>query len=263
MEIRLNTNRHTLISFREVGAKTERRLRLSIHRRFLEAPDAILQAVAAWLDGRETTASRNRLRHWMNAAAETASGARGEVATSGQAEATSGADGQLDFFQAPSEDTREPKAARGDLPPAPEGLQWKGRHHDLRSLADRLNYQYFEGACPVHITWSTAPADRLPPGEAAPRPRRRGRGGRSILFGTYSAREHLVRVHPRLDAADVPDYFVEYIVYHEMLHKFAPPRLLPTGRRDIHTREFRHLERRFAHYRRARIFERRFMRELL
>jgi hypothetical protein len=72
----------------------------------------------------------------------------------------------------------------------------------------------------------------------------------------------LIRIHPALDQSWVPRYFVEYIVYHEMLHHVIP---MPerNGRRQLHTPEFRARERAFAHFERALAWERRHVHRLL
>jgi hypothetical protein len=60
-----------------------------------------------------------------------------------------------------------------------------------------------------------------------------------------------VRIHPRLDAADVPRFFVEFIVYHEMLHAARGQEGERNGRRVVHSKEFRAAERNFAQYKEA------------
>jgi len=54
-------------------------------------------------------------------------------------------------------------------------------------------------------------------------------------------------VSKTLDAPEVPEWFVEFILYHEMLHIKHPARLV-RGRRVYHTKAFRHDEQRFARY---------------
>ena len=50
-------------------------------------------------------------------------------------------------------------------------------------------------------------------------------------------------------------WFLEYVVYHEMLHSVVPDEFTPEGRRKVHTEEFHRREREFVHYRRARRWE--------
>ena len=55
--------------------------------------------------------------------------------------------------------------------------------------------------------------------------------------------------------ARVPRYFVEMVVFHEMLHQIHPPAVDGAGRRVVHGTEFRAAERRFPGYLRARAWE--------
>jgi len=115
-------------------------------------------------------------------------------------------------------------------------LRTGGRHHDLRALLDAVNAEHFERTVDARITWGRLPSVRAK---------------RSIRLGSYSSEENLIRVHPHLDQAFVPEYFVRYIVFHEMLHAFLGYELTPTGRRRVHTREFYRLERAYPDYARA------------
>ena len=81
-------------------------------------------------------------------------------------------------------------------------------------------------------------------------------------MGSYSVEDRLIRIHPSLDRPDVPRYFVEWIVFHEMLHQvFDIPKV--NGRRRFHTPEFLERESQFEHYERARRWERRHLDHLL
>ena len=85
---------------------------------------------------------------------------------------------------------------------------------------------------------------------------------RSIKLGSYCSRERLIRVHPVLDAGFVPRFFVEYIVYHELLHHMLPP-IVRGGRRQLHDRRFKEHERAFPGYARALAWEREHLDRLL
>ena len=111
-----------------------------------------------------------------------------------------------------------------------------GRHHDLSGILDALNAEYFADAVEATIGWARM-------GRALGRRGRR----RSIKLGSYRSRDALIRVHPVLDATWVPAFFVEYIVYHEMVHHVvAMP--VENGRRCLHGAEFRAREQQFARY---------------
>ena len=54
-----------------------------------------------------------------------------------------------------------------------------------------------------------------------------------------------------LDREFVPRWYIEYVVYHEMLHAFVPDKYDAAGRRVIHHEGFVKRERKFRHYQAA------------
>jgi len=132
--------------------------------------------------------------------------------------------------------------------PHSPSLETRGRHFDLEEIYHDLNDRYFAGTISARITW----------GQRCGKPRRRN----SIKMGSYSVEERLIRVHRSLDRAFVPRYFVEWIVYHEMLHQVHQAALV-NGRRQFHTPAFLADEARFEHYERARAWERAHLDEIL
>lgn len=146
---------------------------------------------------------------------------------------------------------------RQRLPTAPRRarsvlIKTRGRVHDLQTLFDALNLRYFQGGVIAHVTWGSAPR----------RPQRRRRR-RSIKLGTYSMDDRLIRVHPSLDDDWIPPFFLEWIVFHEMLHQVFGVKLDESGRRSYHSAEFRERERTFEHYEVARRWEREHIDRLL
>jgi predicted SprT family Zn-dependent metalloprotease len=121
-------------------------------------------------------------------------------------------------------------------------LRPAGAHFDLRRLFDEVNAAHFGGTVTAAITWG-----------------KRGNGARrrqrTIRFGSYTVQDNLVRLHPALDQAFVPEHFVRYIVFHEMLHAHLGIEESETGRRRIHTREFVRIERTYPDYAKARAWE--------
>src|SRR4030095_16439333 len=73
-----------------------------------------------------------------------------------------------------------------------------GQVYDLDRIFSRLNRRYFDGAVekPV-LTWSQ-------------------RRARSIL-GHHDAAHDTITVSKALDSVDVPEWFVEYLLFHAML----------------------------------------------
>ena len=118
----------------------------------------------------------------------------------------------------------------------------EGRYFDLKAIFNKINEQYFRST-PLRgytITWGRR--RKLPPREY-------------FVFGTIQEEDRIIRIHPRLDAPFVPIWFLEYVVYHEMLHSVVPDEFSSQGRRKVHTEEFYLRERQFLHYRRARRWE--------
>ena len=125
----------------------------------------------------------------------------------------------------------------------PLPLSSVGLHHNLHEIYQAVNAEYFDNRVEAKISWS----------REMPLRRRRAR---SIKLGSYTSRDKLIRVHPALDAEFVPRFFVEYIVYHEMLHHVLPPLRNDKKRRSLHGPEFQARERDFAHYEAALQWER-------
>lgn len=119
--------------------------------------------------------------------------------------------------------------------PAPpqEALRSEGRYHDLRAIAADLGARHFGGEVDVRISWGK----RV-------QPKRRQR---SLQLGTYLPEERLIRIHPVLDQPWVPAFFVEAVVFHELLHHDMPA-VVQNGRRHYHTRAFRTRERSFEYH---------------
>jgi len=138
---------------------------------------------------------------------------------------------------------RRARSQRQRRPP-PVTIETRGEVHDLQEIYDDLNLRYFANCIDARITWGM----RNPPGA-----KRRRRN--SIKMGSYSVEDRLIRIHPSLDRAFVPREFVEWIVYHEMLHQKHDIPIIG-GRRIFHTVEFMAEEASFEHYEQARQWER-------
>jgi hypothetical protein len=121
-----------------------------------------------------------------------------------------------------------------------QALEPRGRVYDLQALFDGLNERFFQGGISAAIGW----------GRFGTRRRRR-----SIRLGVYDHQTREIRVHPALDRVEVPRFFVEFIVFHEMLHQLFPSGTGP-GRRVHHPRAFRDRERAYPHYEAAIDWER-------
>jgi len=114
----------------------------------------------------------------------------------------------------------------------------KGAHHDLKAAFERVNAEYFGGSVEASITWSR---------------RQQGRVRRRTL-GSFCARSSTVRINPVLDKPEVPELFLDFIVYHEMLHSVVEIKE-KGGKTVVHSREFRVRERMFRGYEEASRWE--------
>jgi len=132
--------------------------------------------------------------------------------------------------------------------PTPVACDVEGKYHNLRVIFDGLNEHYFDNRIRARITWG-------------PRGKRK-RTRDSIKLGSYTFEDELIRIHPVLDAADVPTFFVAWIVYHEMLHEVHDMPVID-GRRVYHTPQFRRAEAEFERYAEAVLWERMHLARLL
>src|ERR687886_823551 len=73
------------------------------------------------------------------------------------------------------------------------------------------------------------------------------------ILGHHDGVHDTIVISKTLDSTEVPEWFVEYILYHEMLHIKHPARLID-GRRYYHTNAFRTDERRFPRYEEAQLW---------
>ena len=132
------------------------------------------------------------------------------------------------------------KIARSRLPLQQQlGLDTEGRYFDLRGLFNKLNARHFGNRLRGYkVVWGR---------------KRRERPKEYFIFGTIQEEDRVIRINPWLDQRFVPLWFLEYILYHEMLHVKHPLRAAACGL-QAHSPEFRAEEKRFAHYARARKF---------
>jgi hypothetical protein len=138
--------------------------------------------------------------------------------------------------------TKKRKVAYAQLPLQRQfAFQEQGRHFDLREIFDKLNARYFRNRLKGYrIEWGR---------------KRRERPAIEIVFGTIQEEDRLIRIHPLLDRAFVPRWFVEYVIYHEMLHAVVRDRYTAGGKRIIHHDEFYEKERKFRWFKRAKRWE--------
>lgn len=104
----------------------------------------------------------------------------------------------------------------------------KGSVYDLDEIFERVNRTYFQNAIskPV-LTWSARRTYRI--------------------LGHHDSTHETIVVSRSLDDRKVPQYVVEYVVFHEMLHIHHPTQHR-NGRRYNHTPAFRRDEEKFLYF---------------
>ncbi len=134
------------------------------------------------------------------------------------------------------------KAAHPKLPMQQQlNLEHEGEYFDLRAIFDRLNARHFRNRLRGYkVVWGR---------------RRKRRAKEFFVFGTIQEEDRIIRINPRLDQPFVPLWFLQYVLYHEMLHSVVPDEIGTDGRRRVHTEEFYRRERAYPSYRRARRWE--------
>jgi hypothetical protein len=119
-------------------------------------------------------------------------------------------------------------------------IRKRGTQHDLGLMFAAIEQQHFPGEMEsVRITW----------GRRSTRAKQR-----SIRLGTYTLAEQLIRIHPVLDNDWVPAFYVEAVIFHEMLHHVLPP-IRGSKRTSFHTPEFRRRERLFPAHAASEVWE--------
>jgi hypothetical protein len=106
-----------------------------------------------------------------------------------------------------------------------------GRCYDLQSLFIRLNKLYFDSSLELEVRWSQREVPRAT---------------RKVILGRYMPADKLIILSRRLDNPRVPLYFVEHVLFHEMLHA-----VFPRDDHRMHTESFRKFERMHPDYERA------------
>ena len=111
-----------------------------------------------------------------------------------------------------------------------------GRCYDLQSLFQRLNKLYFDESLQLEVRWSQREVPKA---------------SRKVILGRFMPEEKLIVLSRRLDNPRVPLYFVEHVLFHEMLHA-----VFPRDDHRMHTESFKKFERMHPDYERAVQWER-------
>jgi len=125
-------------------------------------------------------------------------------------------------------------------PPKPvRPLRTLGRHYNLQDIFARLNREHFDNQIVASIGWAHVP-------------KRRARS--SVRLGVYEHERRQIRLHPCLDNPEVPLFYIEFVIFHEMLHQLFVPEP-KAARRCLHSRAFREREKSFPAFEKAMAWE--------
>jgi len=113
------------------------------------------------------------------------------------------------------------------------GRRTAGEAHDLAACLARVRERDDLGALRALDPWPAVGWGRWP--TRAPK--------RGLQLGSYDGERNWVRIHPVLDADDVPASFVEFVIAHECLHALVAQQGWDEGAH--HGPRFRALERAF------------------
>lgn len=107
----------------------------------------------------------------------------------------------------------------------------QGKFYNLDELFDKVNNEYFAARlAKPRLAWSRINTYRK--------------------LGHYESARDRVVISLTLDDAKVPEFVVEFVLYHELLHKHHGTKWVQ-GRRMVHTKEFRASESQFKFYNEA------------
>ena len=120
-------------------------------------------------------------------------------------------------------------------------IRTQGRFHDLREIFDALNNKYFRSKITASISWTKGNTRRTV---------------RKRTLGSYNRHTNTILINSLLDRKNIPNYYIRYVVYHEMLHSVLGEKR-KNGKRLVHTSEFRRRERLFKDYENAVSWEKR------
>ncbi|MBS1250607.1 MAG: hypothetical protein MAG431_02201 [Chloroflexi bacterium] len=124
----------------------------------------------------------------------------------------------------------------------PQGANAQGKHYNLEDVFQRVNRLYFHNQMEQpHLTWNRQLTYRS--------------------FGHYHYATDTLMVSRSLDLPDTPVYVLDFVMYHELLHKKLGYNLV-NGRRYGHTPAFKKEEGKFKKHQEARAYMKKLSRKL-
>ena len=104
----------------------------------------------------------------------------------------------------------------------------RGRHFDLMAVFERVNREYFEGRVErPRLVWNSTLTRRK--------------------LGHYQPASDTVLISITLDQPGIPEAVIDFVMYHELLHKDLGIPIV-NGRRQAHSPAFRRAEKKFRQF---------------
>jgi len=107
-----------------------------------------------------------------------------------------------------------------------------GVKYDLRKIFDKINNEYFNGTIDCFLRWG----------------KEKSRTSYHAICNDENGKSfNLITIAGVYNQKKTPEFAIESVMYHEMLHIAFPP--IETGtKRNVHHIRFRQMERQFPHY---------------
>ena len=180
-------------------------VRIRLHECFAEAPEEVVGHLLSFLSAsRRSSASQHSLMH-------------------------------LRLFFENNHRTRAHGAAAAQTAAAADGHTERvtGECFDLAREWEVVRNQWLQQLeTEVHCLWGRWPR----------RPPRRRRRQQSLQLGSYCQVSRCIHIHPVLDHAQTPAWFLRFVLFHEGLHALYPPQAGGSTRRVVHSARFRAAE---------------------
>lgn len=113
-----------------------------------------------------------------------------------------------------------------------DASQQQGKVYNLKKIYDCLNAEYFNNDLKLNITWFDSKSGQ----------------SNQLNLGLYHDTLKLIKVNRIMDNEHFPEFFVRFVIYHEMLHEKYPAYVDKRGINRIHHPEFKQCERQFKEY---------------
>lgn len=116
--------------------------------------------------------------------------------------------------------------------PQKKFAETQGNKHNLRDFFEKLNNEHFSGDMECFLRWG----------------KEKSRTSYHTICNDENGNSfHLITIAGVYNQKDTPEFALESVMYHEMLHIAFPPIEIGT-KRNVHHKKFREMERDFYHY---------------